>query len=285
MIFEFFAVCDLFFFKVIYSLAVNNKVMNDIMVKGSSEEKNDLIKLALEFLESRNSDLKVNKDSWSLIRGKDYEGNLNEIQQLFMAAPKHDNSLKTENPKSLLNQLTQINQESEEKEAENSNNFTLKTNAESRKRLVQEINSKKNCSKNSEFEENLKRKYSKEETKKDKNNIKLFEMNANQLNAVSTKKLQPKKPLFGRAYCPQTEEVRLKFLLNGVENIRDIFFFLPDNDEGCFGLQTTNGYNVKDLILPGVIKEWQIHDQSLDLTSNYPVFCVKLTVVDDKENN
>lgn len=268
---------------MIYSLAVNNKVLNDVMVKGSTEEKNDLIQLALAFLESRNSDLKVQKDSWSLIRGKDYEGNLNEIQQLFMTC-KNPNSLKTENPKSLLHQLTQINQESEDK---NQDDFSMKTGSESRKRLVQEINPKKN-SKSSDFEENLKRKYSKEEAKKDtkKDNIKLFEMTANQLNAVSTKKLQPKKPLFGRAFCPQTEEVRLKFLLNGVEHIGDIFFFLPDaGDEGSFGLQTTNGYNVKDLILPGVIKEWQIQETSLDLTSNYPVFCVKLTLVDDKENN
>ena len=68
--------------------------------------------------------------------------------------------------------------------------------------------------------------------------------------------------------------------------VQDIFFYLPE--EGYFGLQTSNGYSTKDAILPGVIKDWQIEDQNLDLSSNYPVLCVKLGLVvaasEDKEN-
>ena len=68
--------------------------------------------------------------------------------------------------------------------------------------------------------------------------------------------------------------------------VQDIFFYLPE--EGYFGLQTSNGYSTKDAILPGVIKDWQIEEQNLDLSSNYPVLCVKLGLVvaasEDKEN-
>ena len=101
-----------------------------------------------------------------------------------------------------------------------------------RKRLVQEVkpsqgtkNKKSTCS---EFEQNLKKKYSKNCEKQEENPVKIFEEHPKQLNAVSSKRLLPKRPLFGRAFCPQTEEVRLKFLLNGVENIKDVFFYLPE---------------------------------------------------------
>ena len=120
------------FFQVIYSLAVNDKIMNEIMVKGGTKEKNDLFRLVIEFLQNRNTDLKIKSESWSLIRGKDYEGNLNEIQQLFMV-PKQTSLLKTENPKSLLNQITQISKEEEENEhLEKSEDLKLKTAPESR---------------------------------------------------------------------------------------------------------------------------------------------------------
>ena len=191
--------------------------MNQIMVKGSVEEKNDLINLALEFLKSRNEELKISQDSWSLIRGKDFEGNLNEIQQLFMAS-NSKSLLKTENPKSLLTQLDQ-KEEIVEKEKDD---FKLQTCPESRKRLVQEVH---NSGKKTEFEENLKRKYTKENGR---SNVKLFEADKSQLSAISSKKLIPKKPLFGRAFCPKSQEVRLKFLLNGVEDIKDVFFYLPE---------------------------------------------------------
>ena len=83
-------------------------MMNHVMVKGTLQEKNDLIRLTLEFLEARNPDLKIGQSSWNLIRGKDYEGNLSEIQQLFMTPTI--GTLKTENPQTLLHQLTEISQ-------------------------------------------------------------------------------------------------------------------------------------------------------------------------------
>ena len=122
------------FQKVIYSLAVNEKIMNEIMVKGSTKEKNDLFRLVVGFLQNRNPDLKIKDESWSLIRGRDYEGNLNEIQQLFMT-PKQTSLLKTENPKSLLNQITQITKAEEEEgndNVEKSDEIKLKTAPESR---------------------------------------------------------------------------------------------------------------------------------------------------------
>ena len=107
--------------------------MNEIMVKGSTKEKNDLFRLVVGFLQNRNPDLKIKDESWSLIRGRDYEGNLNEIQQLFMT-PKQTSLLKTENPKSLINQITQICQEEEEgnDNLEKSDEIKLKTAPESR---------------------------------------------------------------------------------------------------------------------------------------------------------
>ena len=90
---------------------------------------------------------------------------------------------------------------------------------------MQEVQSKNGSRKNinSEFEQNLKRKYSKENSNNNKineNPVKIFESQSHQLKTVSTKRLQPKKPLFGRAFCPRTEEVKLKFLLNGVQDIK-----------------------------------------------------------------
>ena len=121
-----------FFFQVIYSLAVNDKIMNGIMVKGGTKEKNDLFRLVVAFLENANPDLKLLDKSWSLIRGRDYEGNLNEIQQLFMT-PKQTSQLKTDNPKSLLDQITQINTEGNGNESqEKSEEIKLKTTSESR---------------------------------------------------------------------------------------------------------------------------------------------------------
>ena len=120
------------FFQVIYSLAVNDKIMNGIMVKGGTKDKNDLFRLVVAFLENANPDLKLLDKSWSLIRGRDYEGNLNEIQQLFMT-PKQTSQLKTDNPKSLLDQITQINTEGNGNESqENSEEIKLKTTSESR---------------------------------------------------------------------------------------------------------------------------------------------------------
>ena len=159
---------------------------------------------------------------------------------------------------------------------------------------VRSTNGNKKENTTSEFEQNLKKKYSKDNSTKTETNksnekpVKTFETQSQrELNPVSTKRLQPKKPLFGRAFCPRTEQVKLKFLLNGVQDIKDIFLYLPE--EGYFGLQTTNGYSTKDAILPGVIKDWQIQDQNLDLSSNYPVLCVTLnlanTASEDKENN
>ena len=117
---------------MIYSLAVNDKIMNGIMVKGGTKEKNDLFRLVVAFLENANPDLKLLDKSWSLIRGRDYEGNLNEIQQLFMT-PKQTSQLKTDNPKSLLDQITQINTEGNGNESqEKSEEIKLKTTSESR---------------------------------------------------------------------------------------------------------------------------------------------------------
>ena len=106
--------------------------MNGIMVKGGTKDKNDLFRLVVAFLENANPDLKILDKSWSLIRGRDYEGNLNEIQQLFMT-PKQTSQLKTDNPKSLLDQITQINTEGNGNEChEKSEEIKLKTTSESR---------------------------------------------------------------------------------------------------------------------------------------------------------
>ena len=114
-------------------MAVNDKIMNEIMVKGGTQEKNDLFRLVVGFLQTRNPDLKIKEESWSLIRGRDYEGNLNEIQQLFMTPKQTSSQLKTENPKSLLNQITQISKEENGDESdEKKEEIKLKTAPESR---------------------------------------------------------------------------------------------------------------------------------------------------------
>ena len=49
--------------------------------------------------------------------------------------------------------------------------------------------------------------------------------------------------------------------------------------KGKFGLQTTNGYSIRDYVLSDGStknKSWKIHHQDLDLTSNHPVFSVHL---------
>ena len=217
------------FEKIIYSLAVNNRVLTDIMVKGTVEEKNSLIQLVFDFLENRqDGKLKVDRNSWSFIRGKEFEGNLNEIQNLFMAPSKDFDTLKTSNPKSLLNQIHQINPENTENpDKEKSSNFSLKTEPENRKKLVQEIRPKK--SEKSEFAKNLQKGLVSDEKKSQdqQNSVKIFEEQNNQISAVRTKKLETKRPLFGRAYNTGKNVVKLKFLLNGVKDERDVFFYFP----------------------------------------------------------
>ena len=48
--------------------------------------------------------------------------------------------------------------------------------------------------------------------------------------------------------------------------------------KGKFGLQTTNGYSIRDYVLAdgSKNKSWKIRHQDLDLTSNHPVFSVHL---------
>ena len=89
---------------MVYSLAVNSNVLQDIMVKGNKIEKSDLIRLAMQFVEARNPGLCFDPESWNFIRGKEFEGNLNEIQELFLNPTKAANH----NSPSLLSQLGHI---------------------------------------------------------------------------------------------------------------------------------------------------------------------------------
>ena len=89
---------------MVYSLAVNSNVLQDIMVKGNKNEKSDLIRLAMQFVEARNPGLCFDPESWNFIRGKEFEGNLNEIQELFLNPTKAANH----NNPSLLSQLGHI---------------------------------------------------------------------------------------------------------------------------------------------------------------------------------
>lgn len=89
---------------MVYSLAVNSNVLQDIMVKGNKNEKSDLIRLAMQFVEARNPGLCFDPESWNFIRGKEFEGNLNEIQELFLNPTKAANH----NSPSLLSQLGHI---------------------------------------------------------------------------------------------------------------------------------------------------------------------------------
>ena len=228
------------FEKVIYSLAINNKILIDIMVKGTAEEKNSLIKLVFDFLENRQEGkLKIDRDSWSFIRGKEFEGNLNEIQNLFMAPSKDLDSLKTSNPQSLLNQIQQISPQNTnpDKSSLMPPDFAMKTEPEMKKKLVQEIKPRKSLrTEKSEFAKNLQKGLEQQQQKegkngsdekKEENSVKIFEESKNQISAVRTKKLETKRPLFGRAYNMEKNLVKLKFLLNGVKDERDIFFYFP----------------------------------------------------------
>ena len=87
---------------MVYSLAVNSKILTEIMVKGNSNEKGDLIRLAMQFLEARNPGLAFDPESWNFVRGKEFEGNLAEIQDSFL------NPSKVNNNPSLLSQLGHI---------------------------------------------------------------------------------------------------------------------------------------------------------------------------------
>ena len=106
---------------------------------------------------------------------------------------------------------------------------TLKTDNLPTRKLIHEVKPGKKSEK-SEFAKNLQNKYLQENnnnTDEDKN-VKIYENIQNQIEVVSTKQIIVKKPLFGRAYFPKTGEVKIKFLLNGVDNLKSVFFFLPE---------------------------------------------------------
>ena len=108
---------------------------------------------------------------------------------------------------------------------------TLQTSNVPKKKLVQEI---KPTRKQSEFAKNLQKKFQSDEGNNGSNKssesgeVKLYETLNKEIEAVSTKRISAKKPLFGRAINPKNEEVRLKFLLNGVDDKKSVFFFLPE---------------------------------------------------------
>ena len=107
---------------------------------------------------------------------------------------------------------------------------TLQTSNVPKKKLVQEI---KPSRKQSEFAKNLQKKFQSDESvgsnkSSDNGEVKLYETLNKEIEAVSTKRISAKKPLFGRAINPKNEEVRLKFLLNGVDDKKSVFFFLPE---------------------------------------------------------
>ena len=106
---------------------------------------------------------------------------------------------------------------------------TLRTDSLPTRKLIHEVKPGKKSEK-SEFAKNLQNKYLQEnnkDTEEDKN-VKICENIQNQIEPVSTKQITVKKPLFGRAYFPQTGEVKIKFLLNGVDDLKSVFFFLPE---------------------------------------------------------
>ena len=114
--------------------------------------------------------------------------------------------------------------------------------------MVQEIKSGRK-SPQSEFAKNLKKNYqlkggnnAEETSEKNAENIqevKIYENLATQMELVSTKQFTPKTPLFGRAYSIEKNDVRLKFLLNGVDEMKSIFFYFPEmvNISFFFGAQ------------------------------------------------
>merc|ERR1712004_468282 len=130
--------------------------------------------------------------------------------------------------------------------------------------MGQEIKPKKSLiTEKSEFAKNLQKGLEQQQQKEGKNgsdekreenSVKIFEESKNQISAVRTKKLETKRPLFGRAYNTEKNLVKLKFLLNGVKDERDIFFYFPKS--GQFGLQTTNGYAITEEILPKNSNKW-----------------------------
>ena len=99
--------------------------------------------------------------------------------------------------------------------------------------MVQEMKSGRK-SPQSEFAKNLKNNYlkSKDSETSGKNEniqeVKIYENLAAQMEPISTKQFTPKTPLFGRAYSTEKNEVRLKFLLNGVDEMKSIFFYFPE---------------------------------------------------------
>lgn len=131
--------------------------------------------------------------------------------------------LKTENPQNLLSQISQIAEPQKENSDQLGDIIQLKTEqVKTKRKMVQEVSG-------SEFEQNLKKNYAKQEKKSEKEEgqeVKTLETLNNQINEVATKKLAPKKPLFGRAYAAK-DQVNFKFLLNEVENDQDVFFYLP----------------------------------------------------------
>ena len=111
---------------------------------------------------------------------------------------------------------------------------TLRTENTPQKKMVQEMKSGRK-SPQSEFAKNLKNNYlkSNDSETSGKNNeniqeVKIYENLAAQMEPVSTKQFTPKTPLFGRAYSTEKNEVRLKFLLNGVDEMKSIFFYFPE---------------------------------------------------------
>ena len=111
---------------------------------------------------------------------------------------------------------------------------TLRTENTPQKKMVQEMKSGRK-SPQSEFAKNLKNNYlkSNDSETSGKNNeniqeVKIYENLAAQIEPVSTKQFTPKTPLFGRAYSTEKNEVRLKFLLNGVDEMKSIFFYFPE---------------------------------------------------------
>ena len=102
--------------------------------------------------------------------------------------------------------------------------------------MVQEIKSGRK-SPQSEFAKNLKKNYQLKGNNNDETSgknaeniqeVKIYENLATQMELVSTKQFTPKTPLFGRAYSIEKNDVRLKFLLNGVDEMKSIFFYFPE---------------------------------------------------------
>ena len=98
---------------LVLSLAVNTNLLCNIMVKGSKAERENLFEISCRFLENRiGNGLKLDHKSYSLIRGKDYVGDLESIQRSFKPAKNHDEViLKTNSTHDLLDILKNGNNE------------------------------------------------------------------------------------------------------------------------------------------------------------------------------